>query len=372
MPSAPPRTGARGIELARALHPRAILLDVMMPQMDGWSVLGTLKSDPDLATIPVVMVTFVNEPALSASLGAADTVLKPVEWDQLKSVMERFRGDAGDILVVDDDPDARARLRQVLTRQGWTVSEAGNGQEALDLVLHAPPQLILLDLTMPVMDGFAFLHELRARPGCGDIPVVVLTARDLDAAERHRLPGVSRVLSKGGTDLRQLAGELRSLSPPHHPAPDGAGPVSSLAGTRPPHSQPCCFRKGLVMRVLLVEDHEEIWDFLSRRLKRRGYEVAVATDGQAGLDQARADRPDIVLLDMNLPVLDGWSAARQLKADPAHRQHPDHRADGARHGGRQGEDGSPPAATTTIRNPWTSPSCCSRSRPWFRNATVQA
>ena len=70
------------------------------------------------------------------------------------------------------------------------------------------------------------------------------------------------------------------------------------------------------MRVLLVEDHEEIWDFLSRRLKRRGYEVTVATDGQAGLDRARADRPDVVLLDMNLPVLDGWSAARQLKADP--------------------------------------------------------
>ena len=71
------------------------------------------------------------------------------------------------------------------------------------------------------------------------------------------------------------------------------------------------------MRVLLVEDHEEIWDFLSRRLKRRGFEVTVATDGQAGVDRARADLPDIVLLDMNLPVLDGWSAARLLKGDPA-------------------------------------------------------
>lgn len=70
-------------------------------------------------------------------------------------------------------------------------------------------------------------------------------------------------------------------------------------------------------RVLLVEDHEEIWDFLSRRLKRRGHEVSVATDGQAGLDQARAERPDIVLMDMNLPVMDGWTAARALKDDPA-------------------------------------------------------
>ena len=115
--------------------------------------------------------------------------------------------------MVDDDPDARARLRQVLTRNGWTVAEAANGQEALDHVLHAPPQLILLDLTMPVMDGFTFLHELRDRPGCRHIPVVVLTARDLDAGERRRLGGADRVLSKGGTDLRQLAGELRGLAP---------------------------------------------------------------------------------------------------------------------------------------------------------------
>jgi len=213
--------GRTGIELARTQHPRAILLDVMMPQMDGWSVLSALKADPDLATIPVVMVTFVNEPGLGESLGAADTVLKPVEWDRLKGVMERFRGDAGDILVVDDDPDARTRLRTVLERNGWTVSEAGNGREALDIVAHAPPQLILLDLTMPVMDGFAFLHELRQRPSCGDIPVVVLTARDLDADEWRRLDGADRVLSKGGTNLRQLAGELRALTPSHAEAASG-------------------------------------------------------------------------------------------------------------------------------------------------------
>ena len=206
--------GRSGMDLAAALHPRAILLDVMMPQMDGWSVLTKLKADPALAEIPVVMVTFVNEPGLGASLGAADTVLKPVQWDRLHQVMARFRReDGGDILVVDDDPDARARLRKVLQGDGWTVLEAGNGQEALDIVAQAPPQLILLDLTMPVMDGFDFLHALRLRPGCADIPVVVLTARDLDAGERRRLDGADRVLSKGETNLRKLSDELRSLTP---------------------------------------------------------------------------------------------------------------------------------------------------------------
>ncbi len=205
--------GRAGLELARSVRPHAILLDVMMPSMDGWSVLTTLKADPELAKIPVVMVTFVNEPALGASLGAADTVLKPVQWDRLRTVMERFRGDAGEILVVDDDPEARQRLRTVLERDGWTVCEAGDGEAALAQVARALPQLILLDLTMPVMDGFTFLHELRLRPGCADIPVVVLTARDLDAGERKRLAGADRVLSKGETSLRQLSGELRALTP---------------------------------------------------------------------------------------------------------------------------------------------------------------
>ncbi len=212
--------GRAGLELARVLHPRAILLDVMMPQMDGWAVLRALKADPDLAAIPVVMSTFVNEPALGRSLGAADLVPKPVEWDHLRSVMERFRDHEGAVLVVDDDPDARARLRTLLTRNGWSVAEAADGQEALDHVRRARPRLILLDLTMPVMDGFTFLHDLRELEGCAHIPVVVLSARDLTREDRVRLQSAERVLGKGETSLSDLAGELRSLAPPDAPPPD--------------------------------------------------------------------------------------------------------------------------------------------------------
>lgn len=215
--------GRTGMDLARSLRPRAILLDVMMPQMDGWSVLSAIKADPDIEHTPVVMVTFVNEPGLGEHLGAAETVLKPVEWSRLKGVMERFRGEAGDILIVDDDPDTRARLRYILERDGWTVAEAGDGKEALDVVAHAPPKVILLDLTMPVMDGFTFLEQLRERPGCKDIPVVVYTARLLDPEERNRLKAADRVLIKGETDMRELAGELRALTPPSPADADRGG-----------------------------------------------------------------------------------------------------------------------------------------------------
>jgi len=206
--------GPSGLQMARAVRPRTILLDVMMPGMDGWAVLTQLKADPDLAAIPVVMVSFVDEQALGISLGAAEWVPKPIEWDELRRVMDRFREDDCEALIVDDDPGHRQRLRATLERNGWSVAEAENGRAALDIVAKRPPRVILLDLTMPVMDGFSFLHELRRRPGCESIPVVVLTARDLSAADKERLEGADRVLSKGATSLRDLAGQLRVLATP--------------------------------------------------------------------------------------------------------------------------------------------------------------
>ena len=205
--------GRAGLALARTLRPRAILLDVAMPGMDGWSVLARLKADPALAAIPVVMVTFLAERGLASSLGAAGYVSKPVQWDRLRAVMDRFRDAEGDVLVVDDDADARARLRGVLERDGWSVAEAADGVAALACVERAVPRVVLLDLVMPVMDGFGFLHALRARPGCADVPVVVLTARDLSEEDRSRLRGASQVLAKGEATLRDIAAKLRALVP---------------------------------------------------------------------------------------------------------------------------------------------------------------
>ena len=203
--------GRTGLDLAKSLKPRAILLDVMMPEMDGWSVLAALKADPETAGIPVVMVSFVADAALSASLGAVEAVPKPVDWARLRTILDQFRAADGDVLVVDDDADMRHRLRTVLERNGWTVREAGNGCEALDQVRHGVPRLVLLDLTMPVMDGFSFLDRLRDLPGCTEVPVVVLSARDVTAAERNRLSEADQVLRKGDTSLQDIATELRKI-----------------------------------------------------------------------------------------------------------------------------------------------------------------
>ena len=206
--------GRAGLTLARALKPRAILLDVEMPRMDGWAVLHAVRNDPDLAGTPVIMTSVVAEQGLGQALGATDYFVKPIDWDRLKGLMERYRPEAPNearILVVDDDADARERLRRSLGREGWTVDEAENGRIALERISQARPSLVLLDLMMPEMDGFGFLRALRARPD-GDVPVVVLTAKEITTAEKESLNvQADRVIAKGSMSLAEIGRQLRLL-----------------------------------------------------------------------------------------------------------------------------------------------------------------
>ncbi|GJD44651.1 Sensor histidine kinase RcsC [Methylobacterium cerastii] len=205
--------GRAGLTLARALKPRAILLDVEMPRMDGWAVLHAVRNDPELAGIPVIMTSVVAEQGLGQALGATDYFVKPIDWDRLKGLMDRYRpeGVEARVLVVDDDADARERLRRTLVRDGWGVDEAENGRVALEHFEAQRPNLILLDLMMPEMDGFGFLRALRARPD-GDVPVVVLTAKEITDAERQSLQAqADRVIEKGSLSIAEIGRQLRVL-----------------------------------------------------------------------------------------------------------------------------------------------------------------
>jgi signal transduction histidine kinase/CheY-like chemotaxis protein/putative methionine-R-sulfoxide reductase with GAF domain len=206
--------GLEALARARALHPAAITLDVLMADVDGWTVLTALKNDPTLSDIPVVLLTIVDERSRGYTLGAAEYLVKPVDRDRLVAVLHRLCGRrAGRLLIVEDDSAARALIRQALEREGWTVDEADNGRAGLERVAVSPPDAIVLDLMMPEMDGFEFLEALRGQRSQRDIPVVVVTALDLTEDDRRRLDGgVRRVLQKGayGRDelLREVAGLL--------------------------------------------------------------------------------------------------------------------------------------------------------------------
>lgn len=205
--------GREGLVRARELRPDVITLDVAMPDMDGWTVLSLLKADPQLADIPVIMLTIIDNKARGYALGAAEYLTKPIDRENLVSLMRkysRFR-DQRPVLVVEDDPDTSQTLKTTLEKDGWKVELAGNGKAALEAIADGLPGLVLLDLLMPEMDGFVFLEEFRRLEGAGDIPVMVLTAKDLSSEEHRRLNGyVERILQKGASRASLLK-EVREL-----------------------------------------------------------------------------------------------------------------------------------------------------------------
>ncbi|GGD94039.1 hypothetical protein GCM10011390_10960 [Aureimonas endophytica] len=203
--------GLSGLQFARDLRPSIILLDVTMPRMDGWAVLRSLKSDPDLQSIPVVMVTVIDEHHLGYSLGAADYLIKPVEWDKLRGVVDRLSlAEPVEILAIDDDEDALERAVAMLGRAGFEMRTAANGREGLERARERKPGLVLLDLMMPVMDGFDFLREFRANPDWADVPVIVLTSKDMDREDWRALQGqADKVLNKARVGMKDLIAQLR-------------------------------------------------------------------------------------------------------------------------------------------------------------------
>jgi signal transduction histidine kinase/DNA-binding response OmpR family regulator/HAMP domain-containing protein len=205
--------GAEGLKAAREFRPDVITLDVMMPGMDGWAVLTTLKADPDLADIPVIMVTMVDDKEMGYALGVSDYLTKPVDRDRLMTVLKRYWPDTpGVVLLVEDDEATREMIHRVMAKEGWTVLEAENGRIALERVAEQPPDLILLDLMMPEMDGFQFSAELRQHEAWRSIPVIVLTAMDLTEEDRLHLNGyVKQVIKKGAYSREELLREIRNL-----------------------------------------------------------------------------------------------------------------------------------------------------------------
>jgi PAS domain S-box-containing protein len=207
-------TGERGLQLARELQPSIITLDVMMPGMDGWTVLTTLKSDPDLAGIPVVMLTMIDQKNLGYALGASDYLTKPIDRSRLVGLLEKYRcvRPSCRVLIVEDDTATREIVSRTLIKEGWQTIEAGNGRIALERLTEHLPDIVLLDLMMPEMDGFQFIAEVRDTPAWESIPIIVITAMDLSHEERARLNGqVKQILEKGSYSQEILLDQVRRL-----------------------------------------------------------------------------------------------------------------------------------------------------------------
>ncbi len=205
--------GKQGIEMAKEFKPDVITLDILMPEMDGWSVLSVLKADPTISQIPVIMATILDEKKKGFSLGAADYLSKPIERETLLKSIKRLVGDgaANKIMVIEDNDDLRFTIRESLVSEKYEVLEAGNGRQALEMLREQPSlklDLILLDLIMPIMNGFEFLERFKTEFK-DRAPIVVLTGAVLDKKDQEYLKAeTSRILDKSSLPDTEIAEDL--------------------------------------------------------------------------------------------------------------------------------------------------------------------
>jgi signal transduction histidine kinase/CheY-like chemotaxis protein len=208
--------GIEALEIMRRSPPDIVTLDVSMPRLDGWSVLGIMKSERQLENIPVIMLTIFDDRNLGYSLGASEFMTKPIDRNRLLALLRKFApaDENSTVLVVDDDADVRTIIKSTVEAAGMNAAEAPNGRIALQWLEHNPrPALILLDLMMPEIDGFEFLEKVRQTDEFEDVPIVVLTAKDLTHDERIFLTERTLiVLSKSGQPINSLGPALSALA----------------------------------------------------------------------------------------------------------------------------------------------------------------
>jgi signal transduction histidine kinase/DNA-binding response OmpR family regulator len=206
--------GKEGLDLARQSRPDMITLDLILPGMDGWQVLTELKSDPGMSSIPVVLITISDDKERGFALGASEFITKPIRREQLSEILQKYRKEqpVHSVLVIEDDPVTSDMMRTILDREGWEVETAGNGVAAIEQLTSKLPDLILLDLMMPKMDGFEFIVELRKRELWREIPVIVNTAKELTAEDILQLNGrVTKIVRKGSDTMEQLLEHISAV-----------------------------------------------------------------------------------------------------------------------------------------------------------------
>jgi len=210
------RDGEEGLDTVRRLSPAGVILDILLPGIDGWDVLAQLKADPGTAAIPVVVVSMLDERGRGFALGAAEYLVKPVGKEQLLAALYRAAAmpeEKHTVVAIDDDPLAIELVRASLEPEGWTVLDAATGREGLALIKEQQPSAVLLDLLMPGMDGFEVVEVLRADPDTKSIPVVILTSKSMTQQDKERLQGrITYVAGKTEFSLSGLGGLLRWAS----------------------------------------------------------------------------------------------------------------------------------------------------------------
>jgi len=212
---------SKALERVKQLKPFAVTLDIMMPGIDGWQVLDSLKGDPDTRNIPVIVCSIIEDLEKGFNLGATDYLVKPILEDDLVNALDRLNADGSirDVLVIDDNPDDLRLIGKILTDDGrYKAILAEGGRMGWDVISSGkPPHAVILDLFMPEVDGFKILENMQASEKLRDIPVIVISGMDLSQEQKNQLNEFGqRLLSKGSFNEKELLTSIqRSLDRVH-------------------------------------------------------------------------------------------------------------------------------------------------------------
>ena len=308
--------GDEGLRLARQSPPKGIILDVRLPDMDGFAVMEQLRADARTQDIPVHFLSAVDAPERGWAMGAVGYLTKPVGRRELKEVVERLLPPGHDrprrVLVVEDDVADGASLVELLGEDGLDPVHVTRGADALAALDREAFGCLILDLGLPDMDGLGLLETLQQRPGVETPPVLIHTGRALSRAEVARLEAYAEaVIVKDGRSAQRLMDELRLF-------------MQHLRGRAAPAAAPGLTEQRLKGRKLLLADDDMRTVFaISALLRAKGAQVVMADNGQAALDQlAHNSDVDAVLMDVMMPEMDGYEAMRRIRAQPRWRELP--------------------------------------------------
>jgi PAS domain S-box-containing protein len=284
-------SGADAFLKAKKLHPDLVLLDMEMPGKSGWETLHELKASDDTRSIPVIIAAAEDERKMAAALGAAKSLIKPLKGEALIQAVRRILQPEGAlrVLIVDDDPETRELLVDTLMNEGHSPLTARFAAEALNTLATSPVDVVVLDLLLPGRNGFEVLSEIRADARLSKLPVVVITVKDLSERERETLAAQgAQAITKGAGWRQEVLRQLRRLRRP------AAGKI-----------------------VLVADDNPAGRELVREGLAGHASSIIEASDGREALQKIRETRPDVVLLDIQMPEMDGYAVLREIRSDPA-------------------------------------------------------
>jgi PAS domain S-box-containing protein len=284
-------SGTDAFHKATDLRPDLVLLDMELPGKSGWETLHELKTAPETRTIPVIIVASSDERKMGAALGATESLIKPLSGGALIQAVRRVLQPDGvlRVLIVDDDLETRELLADTLMNEGHTPLTARYAAEAQRILATSRVDAVVLDLILPGRNGFEVLSDIRADPKLSRIPVLVLTVKDLSERERQVLAEQgAHVFAKGAGWRQKLLAQLRRLR----------------------HTD-----QG--KRVLVADDNPAGRELVRESLAEHVSSIVEASDGREALDKIRGTLPDLVLLDIQMPEMDGYAVLREIRRDPA-------------------------------------------------------